>query len=132
MTNGKQDLPGDKPRLLFVDDEEAIRKTLPAILEQHGFEVEVAAAVPEALEIINHQKFDILLTDLNIGTAADGFILVSAMRRCQHFPYIDRECDGKEDRARKSPALMCLIDPQVSRGLSNVFDRPFRQRIAPD
>ena len=81
--DGKQDLPGDKPRLLFVDDEEAIRKTLPAILEQHGFEVEVAAAVPEALEIINHQKFDILLTDLNIGTAADGFILVSAMRRCQ-------------------------------------------------
>src|SRR5947209_12240543 len=83
MMDGKQDLPGDKPRLLFVDDEEAIRKTLPAILEQHGFEVEVAAAVPEALEIINHQKFDVLLTDLNIGTAADGFILVSAMRRCQ-------------------------------------------------
>ena len=76
-------MPADKTRLLFVDDEEAIRKTLPAILAQHGFEVEVAATVPEALEIINHQKFDVLLTDLNIGTAADGFILVSAMRRCQ-------------------------------------------------
>jgi YesN/AraC family two-component response regulator len=81
--DGKHNVPGDKPRILFVDDEEAIRLTLPAILEQHGFEVEVAGTVPEALEIINHQRFDILLTDLNIGTAADGFILVSAMRRCQ-------------------------------------------------
>jgi ActR/RegA family two-component response regulator len=81
--DGKHNIPGDKTRILFVDDEEAIRLTLPAILEQHGFEVEVAGTVPEALEIINHQKFDILLTDLNIGAAADGFILVSAMRRCQ-------------------------------------------------
>src|SRR5436305_1945873 len=81
--DGKHNVPGDKTRIMFVDDEEAIRLTLPAILEQHGFEVEVAGTVPEALEIINHQGFDILLTDLNIGTAADGFILVSAMRRCQ-------------------------------------------------
>ena len=81
--DGKHNVPGDKTRILFVDDEEAIRLTLQAILEQHGFEVEVAGTVPEALEIINHQGFDILLTDLNIGTAADGFILVSAMRRCQ-------------------------------------------------
>ena len=72
-----------KTRVLFVDDEEAIRQTLPAILEQHGFEVTVAGTVPEALDVINHQKFDVLLTDLNIGSAADGFILVTAMRRCQ-------------------------------------------------
>ena len=43
----------------------------------------MAATVPEALDIINHQKFDILLSDLNIGSPADGFILVTAMRRCQ-------------------------------------------------
>src|SRR5947209_20144383 len=83
MVDGKQNAPGNKTRLLFVDDEEAIRQTLPAILRQHGFEVEVAASVPEALETIHQRKFDLLLTDLTIGTAADGFILVSATRRCQ-------------------------------------------------
>jgi YesN/AraC family two-component response regulator len=82
MSDDKDDLPL-KTQLLFVDDEEAIRYTLPAILEQHGFEVKVAATVPEALDLINHQKFDVLLTDLNIGSPADGFILVTAMRRCQ-------------------------------------------------
>jgi hypothetical protein len=29
------------------------------------------------------QPFDVLLTDLNIGSPADGFILVTAMRRLQ-------------------------------------------------
>ncbi|HEV3040336.1 MAG TPA: response regulator [Candidatus Angelobacter sp.] len=72
-----------KTRLLFVDDEQNIRLTLPAILQQEGFDVSVAASVPEALEIINHQPFEVLLTDLNIGGPADGFILVSAMRRVQ-------------------------------------------------
>src|SRR6266404_3183325 len=70
-------------RLLFVDDEPAIRLTLPVILTQEGFEVTTAATVSEGLELIQSQQFDILLTDLNIGHAGDGFMLVSAMRRLQ-------------------------------------------------
>src|SRR3954466_13502742 len=70
-------------RVLFVDDEAGIRNTLKPILEQHGFEVTVAATVPEALEHMNHATFDILLSDLNIGEPGDGFTVVSAMRRVQ-------------------------------------------------
>lgn len=70
-------------RLLFVDDEENIRITLPAILRNEGFDVAVAATVPEALNLISREKFDILLTDLNIGSPGDGFTVVSAMRRTQ-------------------------------------------------
>ena len=70
-------------RILFVDDEEGIRRTLAPILEHNGFEVSTAADVPEALEKINHQAFDVLLSDLNIGQPGDGFTVVSAMRRVQ-------------------------------------------------
>src|SRR5262245_36959416 len=72
-----------KARLLFVDDEPNIRITLPAILQKEGFEVSVAASVPEALDLINRERFDILLSDLNIGQPGDGFTVVSAMRRTQ-------------------------------------------------
>ncbi len=71
------------PRLLFVDDEAGIRLTLSAILKQKGFDVTAAASVPEALEVIGEQKFDVLLSDLNIGEPGDGFTVVSAMRRVQ-------------------------------------------------
>jgi ActR/RegA family two-component response regulator len=70
-------------RILFVDDEAGIRLTLAPILERHGFHVATAADVPEALEKINHEKFDVLLSDLNIGQPGDGFTVVSAMRRVQ-------------------------------------------------
>jgi len=56
---------------------------MPRILEMHGFEVEVAGTVPEALSAIQQQKFDVLLADLNVGQPGDGFTIVSAMRRTQ-------------------------------------------------
>ncbi|MGH9617226.1 MAG: response regulator [Acidobacteriaceae bacterium] len=70
-------------RLLFVDDEDSIRISLAAILAKHGFDVTIAATVAEALQKITSEKFDILLSDLNIGNPGDGLTVVSAMRRTQ-------------------------------------------------
>lgn len=70
-------------RMLFVDDEPTIRLTLPEILRMHGHEVEVASTVAEALAAIAARKFDVLISDLNIGNHGDGFTVVSAMRRTQ-------------------------------------------------
>jgi len=69
--------------LLFVDDEDSIRLTLPPLLERNGFQVTSAASVPEALNLIAQRKFQVLLTDLNIGRPGDGFAIVSAMRSTQ-------------------------------------------------
>lgn len=69
--------------MLFVDDEESIRKTLPLLLERQGFTVTCAGTVLEALNLIAQQKFQVLLTDLNIDHPGDGFAVVSAMRSTQ-------------------------------------------------
>ena len=73
----------NKVKLLFVDDEESIRITLSAILLQKGYEVQTAASVSEAVAFINQEKFDVLISDLNIGQPGDGFTVVSVMRRVQ-------------------------------------------------
>jgi DNA-binding response OmpR family regulator len=70
-------------RILFVDDEPGIRLSLPALLKLSGFEVVSAATVSEALHEIGKQPFDVLISDLNIGSPGDGFTVVSAMRRTQ-------------------------------------------------
>jgi len=69
--------------ILFVDDEPGIRLTLPAILRRHGHNVTVAATVSEALGAVQSSRFDVLISDLNIGNPGDGFTIVSAMRRTQ-------------------------------------------------
>jgi DNA-binding response OmpR family regulator len=70
-------------RVLFVDDEPGIRLTLPAVLQQHGFQVTAAASVAEAIQRLSSQSYDVLIADLNIGEPGDGFTVVSAMRRTQ-------------------------------------------------
>ena len=66
--------------MLFVDDEPSIRLTLPLILEEQGFQVRVADSIPSALQEVSSQKFDVLLSDLNISALRDGFVVVKAAR----------------------------------------------------
>ena len=72
-----------RKRILFVDDEPSIRLTLPPVLQEHGFEVKTAASVAEALSEIRRDRFDVLLSDLNIAEEGDGFQVVGAMRKAQ-------------------------------------------------
>jgi DNA-binding response OmpR family regulator len=70
-------------RVLIVDDEESIRSMLQLVLEREGFTVTTVGTVAEALALIPQMQFDVLISDLNIGHPADGFVVVSAMRRTQ-------------------------------------------------
>jgi DNA-binding response OmpR family regulator len=72
-----------KSRILLVDDNDDLRSTFQVGLEGHGFEVVSAATVNEALRLISVEKFDVLLSDLHMPDAGDGFTVVSAMRHTQ-------------------------------------------------
>lgn len=67
-------------KILAVDDDEAVRSMLATALEANDFHVTSAAGVGEALHLIDTQSFDILLCDLHMPGAGDGYTVVSAMR----------------------------------------------------
>jgi DNA-binding response OmpR family regulator len=69
-----------RQKILLVDDDEALRRTLGQILELEGYEVTTAADVPEALKYISSNVYDVLLSDLHMPGAGDGLTVVSAMR----------------------------------------------------
>jgi DNA-binding response OmpR family regulator len=73
----------EKIRILFVDDEAALRDMWSTILSMEGFDVAAVGTVPEALAMITSEKYHVLIADLNIGEPGDGFTIVSAMRRMQ-------------------------------------------------
>ena len=72
-----------KSRILLAEDKEDVRVTYQEGLESHGFEVAPAASVSEALRLISTEHFDILLSDLHMPDASDGFTVVNAMRHAQ-------------------------------------------------
>jgi YesN/AraC family two-component response regulator len=68
-------------RVLIADDDENIRAMLQQVLKSEGFTVTTASTVPQALALISQSEFEVLISDLNMGHPADGFVIVSAMRR---------------------------------------------------
>ena len=69
-----------QPRILLVDDDEMVRASLKEILEMSQFLVTTAANVSEAIHLIDTEFFDVLLSDLHMPGAGDGFTVISAMR----------------------------------------------------
>jgi DNA-binding response OmpR family regulator len=72
--------PHDKQKVLLVDDDESILKTVTSVLQYNGFEVTAASNVNQALAFIGSQTFDILVSDLHMPDPGDGLTVVSAMR----------------------------------------------------
>jgi DNA-binding response OmpR family regulator len=70
-------------RVLLVDDDQALLKMMNQSLRAKGFEVVAAGGVTEALKCIAAEKFDVLVTDLHMPNAGDGFTVISAMRHSQ-------------------------------------------------
>ena len=90
-------------RILFVDDEEGIRLTLPPILTNRGFTVTAVGSVSDALAQVNRKKYDVLISDLNIHERGDGFLVIAAMHlrqpKCVNlvltgYPALDSAVEG--------------------------------------
>lgn len=54
------------PKVLIIDDEKIIRKTLKEIIEYEAFEVAEAADGPEGLEMLQKDKYDITFCDIKM------------------------------------------------------------------
>jgi DNA-binding response OmpR family regulator len=70
----------EQPKILLVDDNEMVLMSLKAVLEINKFLVTSATNVGDALHLIDTELFDVLLCDLHMPGAGDGFTVVSAMR----------------------------------------------------
>jgi len=70
-------------RILLAEDKDDVRIAFQEGLESRGFAVAPAASVSEALRLISTENFDVLLSDLHMPDASDGFTVVNAMRHTQ-------------------------------------------------
>ncbi len=68
------------PRILVVDDERIVCESCQRILEEEGYEVEIALGGQEAFEKMKENPFEIVITDLKMPTI-DGMDVLRYLRK---------------------------------------------------
>ena len=67
-------------RILIVDDDPLVPRTLCIMLRKHGYEARAAASAQQALEALDKQPVDVVISDINMP-GADGFDLLDQIKR---------------------------------------------------
>ena len=89
----------NKKKILVVDDNQVILKTISLKLESHGYDVRTAEDGAGAVSVTRKEKPDLILLDLSFppdvgnggGVPWDGFLIMQWLRRldeAKHIPII--------------------------------------------
>lgn len=102
---------------LIADDSSTIRKFVVFALKSMGIEVVMASDGMEALEKLTTEKFDLVITDLNMPHL-DGYELISSIREINQYkdtPIIILSSESDEDDKQKG----------FSAGADAYMEKPF-------
>ena len=68
-------------RVLVIDDEPAVRHALERALRYFGYEVVSAAGGDSAYEILQHDRFDVVLLDIRMPLMSGDTLFLAIIRR---------------------------------------------------
>lgn len=103
-------------RILFVDDEESLRRVVPMALTRRGHSVVVASDGQEALALFQPGKFDLVLTDLTMPHLT-GDKLAEAIKEldpAQPVILLTAESEAFLIKARKAESFDLLLDKPLT------------------
>jgi len=115
-------------KVLIVDDDDEVARTLQTMIERHGFEAVRAENGVVALSKIQMERPDVILLDI-VMPVMDGFELLSVLRKmpeAQDIPIIIlsvRSDDATVSAAWHGGATLYLPKPFSSRELMTVLRR---------
>ena len=93
-------MPNREPlQILVADDEPNMRKVLRAMLEQDGLEVHEADDGDKALEVLQENHIDILITDLKMPKLDGMGLLRAVQEQYDRLPVIMITAHGTVDTA---------------------------------
>ena len=73
----------EKARILVVEDEKAIQLALSGLLRRQGYEVTLVDNGKEAIKLLEKTLFDLVLTDLALGSGPSGMDVLKKVRQLQ-------------------------------------------------
>jgi two-component system nitrogen regulation response regulator NtrX len=87
------------PKILVIDDERAIRKTLKEVLEYEKYEVDLAEDGPTGLEMFSSNSYDVVLCDIKMAKMDGIEVLAKIAETSSDIPVIMISGHGNIDTA---------------------------------
>jgi two-component system NtrC family response regulator len=107
------------PRLLIVDDDDAVCASLALLLKQQGFETRTCSSAQDALALVRSGGFDLVLQDMNFSAQTqgdEGLALLGAIQRARPgLPVLLMTAWGSIELAVRG----------VKAGAANFFSKPW-------
>ena len=104
-----------KHTILIVDDEPGIQRLLTFELKHLGYETITAGSADEALLMLRHGPFDLVISDIRMPGTMDGIDLIETYRKenpGQKVIFITGYAiEEKLARALKNPLNICFKKP---------------------
>jgi CheY-like chemotaxis protein len=117
-----------KKRALVVDDDDFVRKVLPALLEAHQYDAEATDSPEKALQIIAQRQIDVVFTDYEMP-GMNGIDLARVVReKSPHSTIILMTGLAAPDLFRSSGADGFLQKPFSVDALREALDDAMRRR----
>lgn len=137
-TPSDANLPGTKPdahqpAILIVENEVSNRILIERVLSTRGYRCISASNGQEALDILDHERVDLILTDLSMPVL-DGYRtaqLIRARPALAHVPIVAVTAYALNDENEAAIQMGCneyLTKPFKPRQLLEVVDRLLSQR----
>lgn len=104
-------------KILLVEDDVTIIKNLTEFLNKEGFAVQNAKGQTKSLELMNSEKFDLVLLDVSLADG-NGFAVCSAIKQNYDIPVIFLTASGDE----------YSVVTGLDMGADDYIAKPFRPR----
>ena len=69
--------------ILVVDDDEDTRELLREVLSEEGYRVNTSGSAEEAMEIGQRELFEVIISDMRLGTKLNGLDVLRAYKAVQ-------------------------------------------------
>jgi len=108
----------DSLRILVVEDNKTLREEVRELLEDAGYRVRGARNVKKAVHRLTHHKFDLILTDYDLGDATGFDVLEVVNARTPQSKLVVMSADRNPE----------LSEQAVKSGAAKFLEKPFRAR----
>jgi DNA-binding response OmpR family regulator len=104
------------PRILVVEDDQTFRETVAEILRDVGYKVRGARTLRKATKRLTKHKFDLVLTDLHIGSDSGFQVIQVALQKRPNAKIVMMSSHNDPD----------VIQQGLESGAARFIAKPFR------